>query len=194
MDRVRPRALEFGCPTVPFRDTPADSETPRPRSVYVLSIRSNASESVDAPENLPKESPRQGAFGELQDEVPGVSDQTPTGLEGPLLEARQGPALDRRGQDQPAQQIAEVIGDDAQEQPDLVGPEPMTGEARRVGGFFALLDPLLRRPALIVEADDGAVPAGQGGDDEAHPRQEFPEMMLDLGITRRGRSQDAVRY
>jgi hypothetical protein len=43
-------------------------------------------ESPDAPEDLPKEAPRQLAFGQLKDEVLGMPDQTPTGLEGPLLE------------------------------------------------------------------------------------------------------------
>src|SRR3989442_10860262 len=63
----------------------------------------------------------------------------------------------------------------------LVGREAVTGEARLVGGGFALLDPLLRGPTLVVEADDGAVGPDQGGDDEAHPGKEFPEVMLDLG-------------
>ena len=68
-----------------------------------------------------------------------------------------------------------------EQQADLVGPEAVAGEARPVGGGFALLDPLLGRPALVVEADDGPVRPGEGGDDEAHPREKFPEMMLDLG-------------
>ena len=50
-----------------------------------------------------------------------------------------------------------------------------------MGGFFALLDPLLRRATLVVEMDDGPVRPGQGGDDEAHAGEEFPEVMLDLG-------------
>ena len=49
----------------------------------------------------------------------------------------------------------------------------MTGEARPVCGLFAFLDPLLRRPALVVEADDGPVRPGQGGDDEAYPGKEL---------------------
>jgi len=57
----------------------------------------------------------------------------------------------------------------------------MAREPGPVGGGLALLDPLLRRPALVVEADDGAIRPGQGGDDEAHPGKEFPKMMLDLG-------------
>jgi hypothetical protein len=80
-------------------------------------------EPLDALENLPKEAPRQVAFGELQGEVPGMSDEPRAGLEEPLLETRQGPALDGDGQDQPAQQIAEVIGDHPEEQPHLVGPK-----------------------------------------------------------------------
>ena len=91
-------------------------------------------ESLDALENLPKEAPRQGAFGELQGEVPGMSDEPRAGLEEPLREARQGPALDGDGQDQPAQQIAEVIGDHPEEQPHLVGPEAVAGEPGPVGG------------------------------------------------------------
>src|SRR3989449_11742631 len=63
----------------------------------------------------------------------------------------------------------------------LVGPKPMAREPGPVGGGLALFDPLLGRSALVVEADDGAIRAGQGGDDEAHPREEFPKVMLDLG-------------
>lgn len=44
-------------------------------------------ESLDPPEDLPKEAPRQAAFGQLQDVVPGMSDEAPAGLEEPLLEA-----------------------------------------------------------------------------------------------------------
>ena len=77
-----------------------------------------------------------------------MSDQTAAGLEEPLLQARQRPALDGQGQGQPASQIADVIRDDPEQQADLIGPEPC----------FALLDPLLRGPALVVEADDSPVP------------------------------------
>jgi serine/threonine protein kinase len=51
-------------------------------------------EPLDALDNLPKEAPRQVAFGQLQGEVPGISDEPRACLEEPLLEARQGPALD----------------------------------------------------------------------------------------------------
>src|SRR5215468_10420436 len=120
-----------------------------------------------------------------------MPDQAPARLEEPLLETRQRPTLNGRGQHEPSQQIAKIVGDHPEEQPDLVGPEAVAREARPMGGFLALLlNPLLGRPALIVEADDGSVRPGQttarfvpvkGGHDEGHPREEFPEVVLDLG-------------
>src|SRR5258708_33731436 len=62
-----------------------------------------------------------------------------------------------------------------------LAPEPVAGEPRPVGRGLALLDPLLRRPAPVVEADDGPVGPGQGGHDEADPREQLAEVMLDLG-------------
>src|SRR2546427_10908599 len=81
-----------------------------------------------------------------------MSDEAPAGFEEPLLETRQGPVLDGHGENESAQEIAEVVGDHPEEQPHLIGPEPVTGEAGPVGGGLALLDPLLGRPALVVEA------------------------------------------
>src|SRR5262245_65044855 len=128
-------------------------------------------ESLDAPENLPEELARQVAFGELQGEVSGMPDEATAGLEEPLLETRQRPTLNGRGQHEPSQQIAKIIGDHPEQQADLVGAEAVTGEAGPVDGFLALLDPPLGRPALIVEPDDGSVRPGERGDDEAHPRE-----------------------
>ena len=65
-------------------------------------------EPLDAPENLPKEAARQVAVGKLQGEVPGMPDEASTRLEQPLLEAREGPALDGDGQDEPTHQMAEL--------------------------------------------------------------------------------------
>ena len=67
-------------------------------------------EPLDAPDDLPKEGPGQVTLGKLEHEVPRMPDQAPAGLEEPLLEARQGPSLDGDGQNQPTQQIAEVVG------------------------------------------------------------------------------------
>jgi hypothetical protein len=86
-----------------------------------------------------------------------------------------------RGEAEAAQEIPEVVRDDPQKQPHLIGPEAVTGEPRPVGGFLTFLDPLLGRPALVVEADHGPVRPSQGRDDEAHPGKELPEVMLNLG-------------
>lgn len=66
-------------------------------------------EPQDAPEDLLKQALCQVAFGQLKDEVPGMPDEAPAGLEEPRLEARQGPALDGERQDKPAQERAENI-------------------------------------------------------------------------------------
>jgi hypothetical protein len=50
-----------------------------------------------------------------------------------------------------------------------------------VGHGLAFLDALLRRPALVVEANDGPVRPGQRGDDEPDPGEQLAEVMLDLG-------------
>ena len=49
--------------------------------------------SLDPPEDLPKERRSQEALSQLQDEVPGMPDEAPAGLDQPLLETREGPAL-----------------------------------------------------------------------------------------------------
>ena len=54
-------------------------------------------------------------FGQLEEEVPSVPNEAPAGLEQPLLETREGPALNGDGQDLPTQQIAEVVGDDPEQ-------------------------------------------------------------------------------
>src|SRR5207245_11789474 len=99
-----------------------------------------------------------------------MPDQPPAGLEEPLLETRQGPALDGARQNEPAQQIAEVIGADPEEQSHLVGPKPMARDPGPVGGGRALFDPLPGRSALVVVADDGPMPAGPGRHAAATPR------------------------
>jgi hypothetical protein len=54
-------------------------------------------ELLDATEDLPKERRRQVALGQLQDEVSGVPNEASAGLEQPLLETREGPALNGDG-------------------------------------------------------------------------------------------------
>lgn len=74
---VPPSFPRLVTPTVAFKDTPAES--PLTIAFTPLGSRSRRvpCESLDAPENLPKEAPCQGALGKLQDEVPGMSDEAP---------------------------------------------------------------------------------------------------------------------
>jgi hypothetical protein len=48
----------------------------------------------------------QAALGQLEDEVSRMLDETPAGLEQPLLETRQRPTLNGEGQNKAAQEIA----------------------------------------------------------------------------------------
>src|SRR3989442_14155068 len=91
-------------------------------------------EPLDAPEDLPKERRCQVALGQLQDEVSSVPNEAAPGLEQALLQARQGPALDGGGQNQPAQQITHVVRDDPEEQPHLICPGTVAGEGGARGG------------------------------------------------------------
>ena len=93
---------------------------------------------LDAPENLPKEVARQVVLGQLEDEVPRMPDQATARLEEPLLETCKRPTLHGWGQDEPSQQIAEVVGDHSEQQADLIHTEAVAREARPMGGFLAL--------------------------------------------------------
>src|SRR2546421_6610130 len=95
-----------------------------------------------------------------------MSDEAPAGFEEPLLETRQGPVLDGHGENEPAQEIAEVVGDHPEEQPHLIGPEPVTGEAGAGGGGGAPPCSPLPPPAVGFGAGDGSgsSPPGGGGD------------------------------
>jgi hypothetical protein len=79
-----------------------------------------APQHLDAPEDLPKETPGQVTFGQLKHEVPRMSNEASAGLEQALLEARQRPVLDGDRQDQPTHQIAQVVGNDPEQQADLM--------------------------------------------------------------------------
>jgi hypothetical protein len=110
-----------------------------------------------------------------------VFDQPPTRLDEALLEAGQRPGVDPRRQDEPPPQIPQVVREHAQQQPDLVRPEPMTRESRPVRRLLPLLDPLLGGAALVLEGDDALGRAAHVGDDVANARIKLAWMLLDLG-------------
>ena len=65
--------------------------------------------------------------------------QSSSGLQEPLLEARQGPSPDSLRQHQSPTKVAQVIGKEGQPEPHFVRPEPMAAEPR-----CRLLDPPTR--------------------------------------------------
>jgi len=52
------------------------------------------------------------------------------------------------------EEVAQVVGQDEQGQPHLVGDEARTGEARPGKSVFTLLDPLLAISPLVVETHE----------------------------------------
>ena len=95
------------------RDTSAESPPAAhfpPIPDTVLRIMSDAARVARCAEDLPNQALRQVAPGQLEPEGPGMSHETPAGLEEPMLQARQGPALDGDGQGDPLQAIAQVVG------------------------------------------------------------------------------------
>src|SRR3989442_13896343 len=92
-----------------------------------------------------------------------MSDEAPAGFEEPLLETRQGPVLDGHGENEPAKEIAEVVGDHPEEQPHLIGPEPVTGEAGHPGGGGSPPRPPSRAPSVgVLEGVRSACPTSDG--------------------------------
>jgi hypothetical protein len=89
------------------------------------------------PHDRSEQPPRQVPFGQKSRVVPGVFDQTTTRLHRALLQARQRLRVDPLRQREPPPQIPQVVGDDAQ--------------PRHLNSLLAFPNPLLGRPALVVE-------------------------------------------
>ena len=77
-----------------------------------------------------------------------------------LLESRHRPVLDRLRRRQRAQEISKIVGQRMKLKSNGVGGERRTIQARPFDRTLALLDPLLKSPALVVEGADvlGALP------------------------------------
>ncbi len=77
--------------------------------------------------------------------------QPPSGFHQTLLQTRQRPAFDSSEQCQSPPQITQVVRQQAQREPHLVGAEPMAREASHPYGLLAFLDPLLGRSPFVIE-------------------------------------------
>ncbi len=119
------------------------------------------------------------ALGQQEPVISSVLHKSPTRLDQPLLQARQGPVPDSPGEHHLSPQVADIIGNDTQPQPHLVGPEPMATEARRLHRLLAFFDLLLGCPTLIIEPVHRPARQGQVGHNEPNSGEQLHRMMLD---------------
>src|SRR5262249_28962237 len=105
----------------------------------------------DEPQNLLEHLPCDGDLGHLEDNIAAVSHHLRADLDQLVLQTRQRPVLDRLRRRQRAQAIAGVVGERMKLEPPRVGGGRSARQSRPLDRAFALLDPLLARPALVVE-------------------------------------------
>jgi len=134
----------------------------------------------DPTQHRPEPPPVQMSFREEESVITCMLHQSPSGLHQPLLQTGQRPVLDSSGQRQPPPQIAQIVGQQAQRQPHLIGAKPMTGKPRHLDRLLAFLDPPLRRPAFVVEAHHRPTRHLQVGHNEPQSWEQLRSMKLHL--------------
>src|ERR1035437_4853056 len=97
-----------------------------------------------------------------------------------LLQARQRPVANPLRKYQSPPEVAQVIGDHAQPQPHLVGPEPVTTQPCHLHRLLAFLDPLLGSAPLVIESHHRSTRKRQVRHNEPHSREQLSRMMLHL--------------
>src|SRR5499427_9470057 len=135
----------------------------------------------DEPQNLLEHLPWDGDLGHLEDNIAAVAHYLRADLDQFFLQGRQRPVLDRLRRRQRAQEIAEVVGERMKLEPYRVGGKRSARQSRPLDRAFALLDPFLTRPALVVESNDALGRAAHIRHDEADAGIKFSGMPLDLG-------------
>jgi hypothetical protein len=86
------------------------------------------------------------------------------------------------GQGQRSHEVGEIIGQRVQLKTHRVRDERAARQPRPLDRALALLDPLLARPALVVEGDDPLGRARQIGDDEANARTKLARTAGAAGV------------
>ena len=97
-------------------------------------------------QHLPEQPPMQVPLGQEQPVLASVPVDPSDRLHQPVLQVCQRPALDSMRQSQPPPQVAQVIG-----QAYFVRPEAMARQPCPMPRLLAFFDPLLGRPALVVD-------------------------------------------
>ncbi len=131
---------------------------------------------------------RQMPFGRQQPVVPRVLCQSSARLHQPLLQTGQRPVFNPGGHSQPAPQVPQVVGRQAQCQPHLVRAETMTGERGHLHRLLALFEPLLCRTALVIEARHAPARRLQIGRDESDAGEQLPGICASMLRNQEGRA------
>ena len=117
----------------------------------------------------------------LEDDPAGMSHNLGTDLDQFLPQCRQRPVTHRAWQHCLPQVVSQIVSQHKKQQPDLVINEVMAGKPRPPYGILAFLDPLLRRPPLIVKTHHSFFRPAQIGDDESDAREQLPPVPFHFG-------------
>ena len=91
-------------------------------------------------------------------------------------QGRERPVLHRARQSQTAKEVADVVCQCEELEPDLIVVEVVARKPRLVHRVLSLLDPLLRNAPTIVELDHVLVGTLEIGHNEAYARQQLAQM------------------
>jgi hypothetical protein len=129
-------------PSIPQMLFPLKSRSaPKSVSVYGWPIRSW--ECRDPSQHAPNRPPREVTLCRQQPVISCVPAQPSARFHQPLLQARERPVVDSLRQHQPPPQVAQVVGQHAQPESYLTGPEMMAAQPRHLHRLLAFFDPLL---------------------------------------------------
>ena len=107
---------------------------------------------IDQAQDFLEQFPRHRHFGQLERDVPPVTDDLGTDLDQFLSQRGQRPVLDLLWQSQRPHEVGQIVGQGVKLQPDGVVAELAARQPRPFDGVFAFLDVLLRFAPLIVES------------------------------------------
>ena len=108
-------------------------------SLYAASGKGSGQGS-DAGKDLGEKLPRDGHLRHLEDCPAGMAYDPCADLDQLELDAAERPARYLPGEGKAPEEISQVVGEDKESQPHLVGDKARTGEARPGKGMLALLD------------------------------------------------------
>ena len=118
--------------------------------------------------------------GEMKPEPSDAPDDTPRDFEQVETDRADGRRRQSRAREDRAAEVREQQQREAMQlQAEGVGAEAMTAEAIRVDVELELLDPILRRPAVVVPRDEIGGAAAAIGDHEAHIEARRRDVDLD---------------